>query len=99
MKLYVDVDESGNIQDVLAGDSVVPTKAYHHQFDVDETLINELYKYEVIDGALFAKDTLPEVGENIKITTPEQDVEQLKKDNEMNALAIMELAELILGGT
>ena len=98
MKLFVDVDESGNITDVLAGNLVVPMKTYRHAFDVDEQITNELYKYQVIDGALVLKDTLPDVGENVKILTPEQEMEQLKKDNEMNALAIMELAEMILGG-
>lgn len=98
MKLFVDIDENGNIVDVLAGESVVPTKEYHHTFDVDETTVNELYKYKVIDGALAVKETLPDVGENIQIPTQEKDIEQLKRENEMNAMAIMELAELVMGG-
>jgi hypothetical protein len=98
MKLFVDIDSSGNITDVLSGKSVIPMKTYHHEFDVDEVITNELYKYQVINGTLVARDTLPDVGENIQIITQEQEMEQLKKDNEMNALAIMELAELLMGG-
>lgn len=98
MKLFVDIDESGNIVDALAGNDVVPTKEHHHLFEVDESVFNELYKYKVIDGALNVKETLPIVGENVQLQTPEKEIEQLKKENEMNAMAIMELAELIMGG-
>jgi hypothetical protein len=98
VKLYVDVDQDGNITDVLSGDFVVPMKEYHLEFDVNETLINELYKYKVVDGVLAERETLPDVGENLQALTPEKEIELLKKENEMNALAIMELAELLLGG-
>jgi hypothetical protein len=77
MKLYVDTDENGEIISMLAGANVVPTEEFQHEFDVDPGIVDNLYKYKIVDGVLTQKDKLPEVFDNNPQLTP---IEQIQKD-------------------
>ena len=102
MRCYIDVDENGYITDILAGNNLVIDKEYDYVFNLDDDvdILDLQMRYKVVDGKLTIKseDELPE--ENNEPFVPEEPLtlEKLQQEQEMLALAIMDLAEIILNG-
>lgn len=108
IKIYVDIDEFGNIKlPYLCGARVIPDKDYDYElivsgdFDID----NLHLIHRVVDGELVKKpeDEIPEIEEIEEIDENEEineplTLEKLQQEQEMLALAMMDLAEIILNG-
>ncbi|OCA84480.1 hypothetical protein A8F94_17440 [Bacillus sp. FJAT-27225] len=111
-KIWLNTDAEGNIIETYGGfvEFVLPPdKEYDYFFEVDGKTFKDIGNYQVIDGDLVYSPKEPEDTEPpLPPTTLESLAEENKelksrlelaeKENQMNAFAIMELAEIILGG-
>ena len=56
IQLHCDIDESGNISTVLAGENIIPNRKYDYFFMVNSwDIIENIYLYKIVDGQLVLK--------------------------------------------
>ncbi|CRK80297.1 hypothetical protein [Neobacillus massiliamazoniensis] len=101
MFIYVNVDVEGNITNAIAGERIIPDKEYDFFFLRDEITASNIMKFKVVLNG-FKADLVLKEGEEIgggEIPQPNPPtLESLAEESKMNSMAIMELAEIILGG-
>lgn len=102
MRCYIDVDENGYITDILAGNNLVIDKEYDYVFDLSEDIdvIELQVKYKIVNGELVEKspEEIPNEPNDPFIPEPPLTLEELKRQQDVAAMAVMELAQFMMGG-
>jgi hypothetical protein len=80
IQLYCNVDEEGNIIEVLTGPSIVPTKEFHEFFMIDKQQELNLSKYKVEDRKLVQIEGTTLIGLGDQKLSVEEELALLKKE-------------------
>lgn len=80
IQLYCNIDEEGNIIEVLTGQSTVPTKEFHEFFMIDKQQELNLSKYKVEDRKLVQIEGTTLIGLGDQKLSVEEELALLKKE-------------------
>lgn len=80
IQLYCNIDEEGNIIEVLTGQSIVPTKEFHEFFMIDKQQELNLSKYKVEDRKLVQIEGTTLIGLGDQKLSVEDELALLKKE-------------------